>query len=501
MVVSRSNDDEGLFVPQEKIVVIGSGMGGLACAIDLAAAGYAVTVVEKASGPGGKMRQVPVGNAHIDSGPTILTMRWVFDSLFEDAGEALDRHVTLHRAQVLARHAWNDRDRLDLFADVDRSADAIGDLAGGREAEGYRAFHAEAKDIYQTLRDTFLTREKCGLVGLSWRIALQNPPALFRLRPYETLWGALGDHFHDPRLRQLFGRYATYCGASPFAAPATLMLVAHVEQEGVWLVDGDMRKLADALSELARSRSAAFRYDAPVRSIATEGGRATGVVLVSGERIEADAVVVTADAAALTGGAFGEGVAGAVRGSPPRSLSAVTWSMTAQTSGFPLARHNVFFSSDYATEFADLIERRRAPEDPTIYVCAQDRDDQGAGAGDTERLFILMNAPADGDVRPMDQQEFGAMRDAGLRSTEALRAAGQAGFGADRRHDADGLRGDVPGDGGRSLRTGDARVGGGLPADRARGRGRRGSTSRGAAPIRGRGCRWRRCRAGWRRGG
>ncbi len=396
-------------MPQEKIVVIGSGMGGLACAVDLASAGYAVTVVEKGQAPGGKMRQVAVGNRHIDSGPTILTMRWVFDALFEDAGTSLDAHVTLHKADVLARHAWTGGERLDLFADVDRSADAIGDFAGAAAARGYRAFHAEAKDIYETLRDTFLTRERCGLMGLSWRVALQNPPALLRLRPYETLWQALGDHFKDPRLRQLFGRYATYCGASPFAAPATLMLVAHVEQEGVWLVEGDMRKLADALASLAASRSAVFRYGASVERIAVENGRAAGVVLSTGERIEADAVIVTADAAALQGGAFGEGAATAVpKRAPERSLSAVTWSSVARTSGFPLARHNVFFSSDYVREFGDLIDRRTTPDEPTIYVCAQDRDDGGEGAGETERIFTLMNAPADGDRRTMDQRELAA---------------------------------------------------------------------------------------------
>ena len=391
------------------MVVIGSGMGGLACAIDLAAAGYAVTVVERSAGPGGKMHQVAVGDARIDGGPTILTMRWVFDALFADAGAALDDHVTLTPATVLARHAWSGNERLDLFADVDRSADAIGSFAGAAEAKGYRAFAAEAADIYRTLQDTFLTDDRCGLVGLSWRIALQDPPALFRLRPYETLWQALGDHFSDPRLRQLFGRYATYCGASPFEAPATLMLVAHVEQQGVWLVDGDMRRLAEALGALAVSRDVAFRYGEEVERIATSGGRAAGIVLRTGERLDADAVVVNADAGALPAGAFGEEVASAVAGprSRLRSLSAVTWATVARTSGFPLARHNVFFSGDYAAEFADLAAGR-VPVDPTIYLCAQDRDDQGAGAGDTERIFALINAPADGDRRTMDQGELSA---------------------------------------------------------------------------------------------
>ena len=394
---------------REAVVVVGGGVGGLACAVDLATAGYDVTVLERGEAPGGKMRQVEVGAARVDAGPTILTMRWVFDALFRDAGASLDDSVRLTPATVLARHSWGGNAQLDLFADVERSADAIGALAGAREARGYRAFAAESADIYRTLRDTFLVRERCGLVGLSWRIALENPAALFRLRPYETLWGALGDHFHDPRLRQMFGRYATYCGASPFEAPATLMLIAHVEQEGVWLVDGDMRALAEALAALAAAKGVELRYGEAVSRVAVERGRASGVELASGERIGADAVVVNADAAAVSAGAFGPEMAGAVTGArrPLRSLSAVTWAMTAHASGFPLARHNVFFSGDYAAEFRDLAAGR-APEDPTVYVCAEDRDDAGAGAPPTERLFALINAPANGDAHTMDRRELEA---------------------------------------------------------------------------------------------
>ncbi len=390
-------------------MVVGSGMGGLACAVDLASAGYAVTVVERAAAPGGKMHQVVVDGVGVDAGPTILTMRWVFDALFRDAGASLDDHVVLRPAAVLARHAWSGNERLDLFADVERSADAVGDLAGAAEARGYRAFAAESADIYRTLRDTFLTRDRCGLPGLSWRIALADPPALFRLRPYETLWGALGDHFRDPRLRQLFGRYATYCGASPFEAPATLMLIAHVEQEGVWLVDGDMRKLAEALAALAASRGVTLRYGEAVARVAVERGCAAGVELASGERIEADAVVVNGDAAAMAGGGLGHDAAHAAPGSraPVRSFSAVTWACRAETSGFPLARHNVFFSGDYEAEFRDLAAGR-TPSEPTIYLCAQDRDDAGAGAEGAERLFALINAPADGDRRAMDERELSA---------------------------------------------------------------------------------------------
>jgi 1-hydroxycarotenoid 3,4-desaturase len=396
-----------LGLSRERVVVVGAGIGGLACAIDLASRGLQVTVVEKAAGPGGKMREALVGDARVDCGPTVLTMRWVFEALFAAAGEALEDHLPLHRCEVLARHAWGAQERLDLFADIPRSADAIAQFAGPAERDGYLAFCTDSRAIYETLRDTFMTAQQTGPVGLAARVGLGRAPSLMSIRPFDTMWKALGGYFRDPRLRQLFGRYATYCGSSPFQAPATLMLIAHVEQAGVWTVDGGMQRLADALDALARRLGVTFRYDAPVQHVEVEGGRACGVVLEDGDRIAADSVVLNADPNALTVGAFGEAVRRAVTPAEreTRSLSAVTWALRAQTSGFPLERHNVFFSGDYAAEFDDLFGRGRLPAAPTIYVCAQDRPAASTGP---ERLFILVNAPARGDQAGLDPQELAA---------------------------------------------------------------------------------------------
>ena len=115
-----------------RIIVIGAGMGGLAAAIDLARRGADVTVLERAGAPGGKMREVMVAGAPIDAGPTVFTMRWIFESLFEDAGTRLDDHLDLQPAEILARHTWREGGRLDLFADIERSADAMGHVRGSR---------------------------------------------------------------------------------------------------------------------------------------------------------------------------------------------------------------------------------------------------------------------------------------------------------------------------------------------------------------------------------
>jgi 1-hydroxycarotenoid 3,4-desaturase len=392
----------------DHIVVVGAGVGGLACAIDLAAAGFQVTVIERAPRPGGKMREVAVGGACVDAGPTVFTMRWVFDALFEDAGSSLDAHLALKPLDVLARHAWNDAERLDLFADIDRSADAIGVFAGAEEARGFRAFNAEARTVFETLRSSFLTRQKTGPVGLTRRVGLDKLSALFALRPFDTLWDALGDHFRDPRLRQLFGRYATYCGSSPFAAPATLMLIAHVEQEGVWSVEGGMQRLADALEALALSVGVQFRYEAHVERVTVASGRTSGVILATGEHIPSGAVVVNAAAATLVDEARQADVAGGKRlaRATKRSLSALTWALNAETRGFPLLRHNVFFSGDYRAEFDDIFADRRLPGAPTVYVCAQDRGEVCAEVSGAERLLVLVNAPADGDRADLSEGEL-----------------------------------------------------------------------------------------------
>jgi 1-hydroxycarotenoid 3,4-desaturase len=409
------------------VVVIGAGIGGLVAAFELAAHGLDVTLVERAHAPGGKMREIVIEGRGIDSGPTVLTMRWVFDRLFAAHGESLDDHVTLIPAAILARHAWAEDERLDLFADIERSAEAIGDFAGAGEAKRFRAFCERARATYRTLEGPFITSEGPTPVSLALGAGLKGLGDLWRISAFATLWNALGGYFHDPRLRQLFGRYATYCGSSPFDAPATLMLVAHVEQSGVWLVDGGMHQLAVALAKAASVRGAALRYGAHVRDILLEGSTVRGVRLASGERLEANIVIVNADVAAIANGCFGEGVQPAVSPIKPsaRSLSAVTFSLLAETRGFPLTRHNVFFSRDYHREFEDIFQGRRLPDSPTVYVCAQDRGAESrnaSGDGRPERLLLLVNAPPLGDVRNFEPKEieqckeraFGALRRCGL---------------------------------------------------------------------------------------
>jgi 1-hydroxycarotenoid 3,4-desaturase len=388
-----------------KVIVVGAGVGGLTTAVLAAARGLSVTLVDRADRVGGKLHDVAPGDSEpIDAGPTVLTMADIFAAVFAEAGTHIDRHLRLHPLDVLARHAWTDGSRLDLYADATRTTMAIGAFAGRAAAQAYDAFCRDARRTFETLERPFIRATRPNFPQFMGRVISQRPTGmldLWRLQPYASLWTELGKYFREPRLRQLFARYTTYCGGSPFATPATLMLVAHVEKCGVWTVDGGMRRIAEALADVARSLGVTIRLGADVATVVTERGRAAGVRLVTGETITADAVVFNGDVAALATGLLGEHARRAVgrRRFDQRSLSALTVSLTARTRGLPLARHTVCFGDDYRDEFDAVFKRGELPRRPTVYVCAQDRDgaDTSGLPDRPERLFCLINAPANGD--------------------------------------------------------------------------------------------------------
>ncbi len=409
---------------RNRVVIVGAGIGGLSAAVDLCAQGLDVTVVEQAATAGGKLSEIHTDGVGIDSGPTVFTMRWVFDALFAAAGASLDDSLTVRRADTLARHSWPDGSTFDLFADLDRSAEAVGDLFGADEARRFRAFARRAAKIYNVLERPFIQRAKPSIAGLTLDIGLHRPLDQWSIMPYRSLWSELGSYFRDPRLRQLFGRYATYAGCSPFKSPATLMLIAHVEQQGVWLVEGGMQRVPEALTDLIRRLGGTVRTGQPCSEITVDQGRASGVILASGERIEAQTVIVNADPSALAQGRFGTQAARAITATPPRarSLSALTFAFTAEAGTAPLVRHNLFFSPDYVAEF-DALHAGRMPDTPTVYVCAQDRaDDDGPPLREgAERFFAIANAPPDGDVHIWSQEEIDTCRS---RAFESIRRCG-----------------------------------------------------------------------------
>ena len=374
-----------------RTVVIGAGFGGLAAAIRLAAAGHAVTVLEAASTVGGKARALPSEAGPVDTGPTVLTMRGVFDDLFALAGERLEDHVTLIPQAILARHWWQDGSTLDLTPDRDANIAAVTAFAGAREGRAFARFDAMAEKLRLAFDAPVMQSGRPDLRAIA-RAALRTPAIWPALLPGMTLDRLLRLTFRDPRLRQLFGRYATYVGGRPTHVPAVLAIIWRAEAQGVWAVLGGMHQLASALAALLVRLGGKIMLSTAARRILVHGHHVTGVETDQG-CISAGNVVFNGDPAALTAGLLGAGASHVLpaRAATPRSLSAQVWAFAAQVSGLPLVHHNVFFTADPHEEFGPIGQGRAATA-PSLYVCAQDRI-QETPTG-LERFEIIINAPA-----------------------------------------------------------------------------------------------------------
>ena len=373
---------------RERIVVVGAGFGGLAAALRLASAGAEVTVLERHDAPGGKARAVPSAAGPVDAGPTVLTLRPVFEALFAEAGARLIDHVALAPLPILARHRWPDGTVLDLSPDPEASRAAVAAAFGARAGAEYAAYRADMARLLEAFEGPMMRRAAPSAPALAALVARR--PGLWRaMAPGRTLAADLARRFAEPRLRQLLGRYATYVGGSPGEVPALLGLISEAEARGVWRVGGGLHALARAIEALARARGARFAYGAGAEAIEWRGGR-PAAVRAGGLRHPADAVIFAGDPAALRAGALGPEACAALRpaGVAPRSHSAAVLAFAARVSGPTLAHHNVFFARDAEEEFAALAAGR-VPREPTIYLCAQD----GGAPGALGRFETIVNAP------------------------------------------------------------------------------------------------------------
>ena len=411
-----------------KVIVVGAGIGGLTAALELAHHGLDVTVIEKNAYPGGKIRQINVDGALIDSGPTVFTMRWIFEKLFDDCNENFAAEFELEALDILARHSWGEK-HLDLYADSQKSADAIAQFSNPKQALLFLEFCRSAKKVYEALKGPFIESPRPNMLGMMSSLGIGKSKVLWDIGPFSSLWSALEKYFPDPRLHQLFGRYATYCGSSPYLAPATLMLIAQVEMDGVWSIKGGMAKIPQVVAKLAHKKGCHFRYEAEVKSIKLTGSEVSGVELTTGELLECDYLIFNGDINALKNHLLGDKSSHAIPDNLQQSdsLSAVTWSMKVKTAGFPLVRHNVFFNQPYKNEFSDIFEKNRLPLSPSVYICAQDRTDLALQTSAPERLFCLVNAPANGssqsynneEIDQCEQKAFLLMRQYGLQLEDA----------------------------------------------------------------------------------
>ncbi len=377
----------------KEIIIIGAGLGGLSAACRLAKCGFSVTVLEKNETVGGKVNTVEANGYKFDTGASLLTMRHVLEDLFECCEKRIEDYLEIIRLEPICRYFWSDGGTFDASTDLRRTESEIEKIEPNG-ATKFRRFLADAKRKYEIAEKTFLAKSLNDLPEL---LKLKLLPDLLKISTLKTLDKHNANYFESKKTRQLFNRFATYNGSSPYETPATFALIPYVEFGlGAWYVRGGMYQIPKALERLAKEFGVKIYTESRVEKIVVENKKAIGV-LVSGETIIADFIVANSDAIETYRTLIDE---------KDRKIftDAKLEKLEPSCSGFvlllgtkkkypQLAHHNIFFSDDYRAEFDAIFKRKIPAPNPTIYVCATSATDETQSPAGHENLFVLINAP------------------------------------------------------------------------------------------------------------
>ena len=378
----------------QRAAIIGSGVGGLATAVRLAHRGFEVTVYEQNQHPGGKVSPVTQDGFFWGFGASLFTYPELLDHVFTTCGRQPSDYYHYQRLDPVCRYFYADGTRLDAFAAPERFADEIQNKTG--EPREHILNHLKKiAAVFETTKDVFLFQALH-----KWRTyaSMNTMRSMLRLGSIgimSNMHSVNQKTFRDPRVVQLFDRYATYNGSDPYLAPSTLNVIAHLEYNmGAYFLDGGMPDLTASLYKLALEMGVRFEFGAAVDGITVRDGKACAVT-VSGTERSADVVVSNMDVVYTYRKLMPAQPAPERSLQQERSTSAIVfyWGMKAE---FPeLDMHNIFFAEDYAAEFGHLTNKKMVGDDPTTYVFISSKKQKAHAPAGCENWFVLINAPHD----------------------------------------------------------------------------------------------------------
>lgn len=378
----------------KRVIVIGAGAGGLACAIRLQHAGYEVELFEKEPCVGGKMNQIQSDGFTFDVGPTIVMMPSLYREVFELAGRDPDAYIPMEKIEPLLEISFSPEERMPLsnnLADLTASLEGVSE----RDAQGYFEYLATLYKRYLIAKDNFLQR--------SFRKPsdFYNPKSLIaglRLHTLGDAYSSVSKYVEDERLRKALAFQTLYIGISPYEGPSLYMIIPMIELlYGVWFIKGGMHAMAEGMAALFTELGGTLHTSRPVDRVAIKGGRATGAV-VDGVVHEADYVVCNAD--------FPYAIKNLVQDSAsrgkytPEKVDAMDYSCSCYILYLGLdkrysqsAVHSIRFSSDFKKNIADIFEDGRFPDDPSFYLYAPSELDPSLAPEGCQTLYVLVPVP------------------------------------------------------------------------------------------------------------
>jgi phytoene desaturase len=368
----------------DRVVVVGAGLAGLSAALRLRGAGREVTVVERASGPGGRAGRIEERGYALDTGPSVFTAPELVADTLAAVGEKLEDRLTLVPLETTYRAQFADGSHLDVHADVDAFAAEVEALCGPGEATALRRYLADLAELYRLPLGTFIDR------NLDSPLDLLGPElvALARRGGFGRLSRHVGRYFADDRLRRLFSFQALYAGVSPFRAIAAYAVIAQLDiGAGVWHPVGGIAAIPRALAAAAADAGVGFRYGTAVEELETAGSRVTAVRLTDGDRLPADAVVVTADQPHT----LVPGLRGPRR--PVYSPSCVALHLGVRHELPGQAHHTISFGASWRGVFDELTRDGRPMTDPSLLVSMPSATDRSLAPDGGQVLSVVAPTP------------------------------------------------------------------------------------------------------------
>jgi phytoene desaturase len=374
----------------ERVVVVGAGLAGLSAALQLAGRGRSVTVVERGVHPGGRVGRLDVDGYRLDTGPTVLTMPDIIEDAFAAVGESLSDRLTLEPVRPAYRASFADGSHLEVHSDPDLMAAEVARFAGGAQAQGYIRMREWLTRLYDV--------EFGGFIAANFDSPLSLlTPQLARLTAIGGFrrWDRMIRRFiTDERLQRVFTFQALYAGVPPQRALAVYAVIAYMDTvAGVYFPRGGMRALPDALAAAAADAGVEFRYGSPVSALEQNSGRVTAVRTQAGDRIPADAVVLTTelpDTYRLLGRTPRRLLP--LRPAPSAVVAHVGCRAVAPGSS-AVGHHTIVFGDAWRQTFSDIIDDGRLMSDPSLLVTRPTAGDPSLAPAGRDLLYILAPAP------------------------------------------------------------------------------------------------------------
>ena len=371
----------------DRVVVVGAGLAGLSAALHLAGRGRAVTVIERAPHPGGRVGRLDIDGYYIDTGPTVLTMPDIIDDAFAAVGETLSDRLDLMRVDPAYRASFADGSALSVHTGRDAMAAEIERFAGPTQADGYLRLRDWLTRLYEVEFDGFIAANFDSPLSLL-------TPQLARLAAMGGFrrWDRMVRRFiSDDRLRRVFTFQALYAGVPPERALAVYAVIAYMDTiSGVYFPRGGMRAVPDALAAAATQAGVEFRYGAEISSLERGATEVTAVHTRDGDRIQADAVVLTTELPDTY----------RLLGRTPRRLlplrpapSAVVAHVGCRAVGSDIGHHNIVFGEAWQQTFRDIIDDGHLMADPSLLVTRPTAGDTSLAPPGRDLLYILAPAP------------------------------------------------------------------------------------------------------------